>query len=58
MKVTVKGFTTPHLKNEVFTLEKQVSHLREEKSSRKEFTFLILEGAVAHKSEGLFTQQT
>lgn len=40
-------FTTPHLKKEVFTLEKQVSHLREEKSSRKVFTFLILEGAEA-----------
>lgn len=45
-------------------LEKQVSHLMEEKRSRKDFTFLILEeaGAKKHKSlrakQWLFTQQT
>lgn len=46
-------FTTPHLKNKVFTLEKQVSHLKEEKSSRKVFTFLILEGAGAQMHTNL-----
>lgn len=38
-------------------LEKQVSHLMEEKSSRKDFTFLILEGAGAKKHTNLRAKQ-